>query len=158
MSVSDFRLQLEWPVLFVGDSGMRALLAAGWRMGGILDAQLPLHPTGKSAKTCPAPYEKIFRLTRRANQRYQLAPSFSRQEGRSRVVTNAGGDAMDAAASARNGVAGRVSRERSTGAQDGRRFQRTAKPCGPDTRCWCQAVGGDLDPTGSEQPLSRERR
>jgi hypothetical protein len=26
---------------------------------------------------------------------------------------------------------------------------RTAKPCGPDTRCWCQAVGGEFDPTGS---------
>ena len=26
---------------------------------------------------------------------------------------------------------------------------RTAKPCGPDTRGWCQAAGGDFDPTGS---------
>jgi hypothetical protein len=40
-----------------------------------------------------------------------------RHQGRSRVVTNAGRDAVDAAASARNGVAGRVSRERSTGVQ-----------------------------------------
>ena len=31
------------------------------------------NPTGKSAKTCPALQPKIFRLTRRANQRYQLA-------------------------------------------------------------------------------------
>jgi hypothetical protein len=31
------------------------------------------NPTGKSAKTCPALQRKIFRLTRRANQRYQLA-------------------------------------------------------------------------------------
>jgi ubiquinone/menaquinone biosynthesis C-methylase UbiE len=23
-------------------------------------------------------------------------------------------------------------------------------PCGPGTRCWCQAVGGDIDPAGSE--------
>jgi hypothetical protein len=36
-----------------------------------------------------------------------------------------------------------------TGAQDERRYSRTAKPCGPDTRCWCQAVGGKFDPTGS---------
>jgi hypothetical protein len=28
-------------------------------------------------------------------------------------------------------------------------LKRTAKPCGPDTRGWCQAVGGDIDPTGS---------
>ena len=33
-------------------------------------------PTGKSTKTCPAPSRKIFRFRRRANQRYQLAPSF----------------------------------------------------------------------------------
>src|SRR5438270_6264785 len=26
---------------------------------------------------------------------------------------------------------------------------RTAKPCGPDTRGWCQAAGGEFDPTGS---------
>jgi len=92
--------------------------------------KISLNPSGKSA--LPA------------------CPILSRQEGRSRVVTNAGGDAMDAGASARNGVAGRVSRERSIGAQDERRFQRTAKPCGPDTRCWCQAVGGKIDPTGSD--------
>src|SRR6478736_432404 len=30
-------------------------------------------PTGKSAKICPALAEEIFRLARRANQRYQLA-------------------------------------------------------------------------------------
>jgi hypothetical protein len=35
---------------------------------------------------------------------------------------------------------------------------RTAKPCGPDTRCWCQAVGGEIDPTGFDQPSSRQRR
>jgi hypothetical protein len=54
------------------------------------------------------------------------------------IVTNAGWDAVDAAASARMVIAGRVSRERATGAQDERRWLRTAKPCGPDTRCWCQ--------------------
>ena len=27
---------------------------------------------------------------------------------------------------------------------------RTAKPCGPDTRCWCQVVGGEFVPTGYE--------
>jgi hypothetical protein len=44
--------------------------------------------------------------------------------------------------------AGRPSRER---ARRARRtaLKRTAKPCGPDTRGWCQAVGGDIDPTGS---------
>jgi hypothetical protein len=56
---------------------------------------------------------------------------------------------VDATASARKVIAGRVSRERAAGAQDERRWLRTAKPCGPDTRCWCQAVGGEFDPTGS---------
>jgi hypothetical protein len=63
-----------------------------------------IDPTGKSfvaTKTCLVPVDKIFRLTRRANQRYQLAPSFPGKRGGSRVVTNAGEDAVDAAASAR---------------------------------------------------------
>jgi hypothetical protein len=47
---------------------------------------------------CPAAPSKIFRLTCRANQFYQLAVS-SRQEGRIAIVTNAGWDAVDAAAS-----------------------------------------------------------
>src|SRR5258708_10694948 len=38
-------------------------------------------PTGKSAKTCPALLTKIFRLTRRANHLYKLAPSHP-DEGR----------------------------------------------------------------------------
>jgi hypothetical protein len=64
-----------------------------------------------------------FRWSRRANQRYQLAPSFPDKRGVSRSSRTLGWDAEDAAASARNGVAGRVSRERSTGAQDERRYR-----------------------------------
>jgi hypothetical protein len=41
-------------------------------------------PSGKSPKTCPAPLRKIFRFPRRANQRYQLAPSFPGKRGVSR--------------------------------------------------------------------------
>jgi len=37
-------------------------------------------------------------------------------------------------------------RERPRGAQDERRIARTAKPCGPDTRCWCQACRGFSEP------------
>ena len=36
-------------------------------------------------------------------------------------------------------------------------LKRTAKPCGPDTRGWCQAAGGEFDPTGSIEPSSRQR-
>ena len=64
----------------------------------------------------PVPSKKIFRFCRRANQFYQFAHLIP-EEGRIAIVTNAGWDVVDATASARNGVAGRVSRERSTGAQ-----------------------------------------
>jgi hypothetical protein len=39
-----------------------------------------------------------------------------------------------------------------------RRWLRTAKPCGPGTRCWCQAGGGDVGPTGPGKTLIRRRR
>jgi hypothetical protein len=75
---------------------------------------------GKSAKTCPALRAKIFRLTRRANHLYKLAPSHPRQ-GRFANVTNARWDAMDATASARAGdrragfpVSDRTARGRTT--------------------------------------------
>ena len=35
---------------------------------------------------------------------------------------------------------------------------RTAKSCGPGTRCWCQVRGGRFGPTGLEEPLIRGRR
>jgi hypothetical protein len=37
-------------------------------------------------------------------------------------------------------------------------LKRTAKPCGPDTRGWCQTAGGAFDPTGSVEPSSRQQR
>jgi hypothetical protein len=64
--------------------------------------------TGKSAKAVQPFSQKIFCLACRANQFYQLAPSFPGKRGGSRVVTNAGWDAVDAAASARSAIAGRV--------------------------------------------------
>jgi len=45
----------------------------------------------------------------------------SRQEGRIAIVTNAGRDVVDAAASGASVIAGRLVRERSNGAQDERR-------------------------------------
>jgi hypothetical protein len=44
-------------------------------------------------------------------------PPVSPEQGRIAIVTNAGWDVVDAAASARKVIAGRVSREQSTGAQ-----------------------------------------
>src|SRR6476620_7739050 len=57
----------------------------------------PIDPTGKSPKVCRVPRAKIFRLTRRANQRYLLAPSHP-MRGALRNVTNARWDAVDEAA------------------------------------------------------------
>jgi hypothetical protein len=34
-------------------------------------------------------------------------------------------------------------------------LKRTAKPCGPGTRCWCQVGGGSRGPTGRSEPLIR---
>ncbi len=41
-------------------------------------------PTGKSVISCPSPLRKIFCFPRRANQRYQLAPSRAHKRGASR--------------------------------------------------------------------------
>ena len=35
---------------------------------------------------------------------------------------------------------------------------RTAKPCGPGTRCWCQAGGGASTQPGPDNPSIRRRR
>ena len=74
---------------------------------------------------------KIFRFTEFRNCVY-FAATRPKEEGRIAIVTNAGQDAMAAAALARKGIAGRVSRERSQGAIDEQRMLRTMKSCGPD--------------------------
>src|SRR5258708_8810125 len=76
-----------------------------------------------SEMTCPAPFAKIFLFSPDPNQlhiRHRVVPP----EGRSRVVTSAGRDAVDARASgAQIAIAGRDEpRERSAGVQDDRRF------------------------------------
>jgi hypothetical protein len=61
------------------------------------------------------------------------------QEGRFAVVTDVGhGMRWTRGRQARMAIAGRDEpRERSAGAQDDRRFLRTAKSCRSGTRCWC---------------------
>jgi hypothetical protein len=58
-------------------------------------------------KSCQAPKSKIYRFLRRPNHRYHSARP-PRQEGRIAIVTDAGLDAVDAAASGAIVVAGRV--------------------------------------------------
>jgi hypothetical protein len=55
----------------------------------------------------PASFKKIFRFRLRANHRYHSGHP-PRQEGRIAIVTDAGLDAVDAAASGAIVVAGRV--------------------------------------------------
>jgi hypothetical protein len=80
----------------------------------------------------------------------------SRQEGRIAIVTNARRDAVDAMASARRVAAGQVYPVSGSRRAGRTTPMRTAKPCGPDTRGWCQAAGGEIDPTGSIEPSSRQ--
>jgi hypothetical protein len=114
---------------------------------------------------CPVLRSKIFRLRRRANQKYKprrLIP----HEGRWPSSRTLGWDAVDAAASGAQAGRRAVLRERSLRA--GRTMllptssmlrractaieasdeggSRTAKPCGPGTRCWCQIGGGFRQP------------
>src|SRR5437660_1640104 len=97
----------------------------------------------------PAALSKIFGLTCRANQFYQLArlvPARGAYRDRHERGMGCGGRSSVRRA---DGVAGQVypvseiRRARRTA------LKRTAKPCGPDTRGWCQAAGGEVDPTGS---------
>src|SRR5260370_23214892 len=94
------------------------------------------------------------------------------QEGRFAIVTNAGWDVVDATASARKFVrrAVSVSEQRRAGRTAlfppvpdvsaglsaeafGEGGSRTAKPCGPDARCWRQVRGGMSCSTGPSQAI-----
>jgi hypothetical protein len=89
-------------------------MRARWRARAIwVPRRRQCNPTGKSAKVCLVSSRKIFRLTHRANQRYQLA-RLTRQEGRLAIVTNVRWDAVDADVTT-----------------DDRGFSRTVKSCGP---------------------------
>jgi hypothetical protein len=126
--------------------------ATRWLAMTILDTRATNRPDGQISrcdKNLSSPFSKNISLSPSGKSDLPARPVLSRQEGRFAVVTNAGWDAVDAAASARMVIAGRAKLVSDNSAQDERRYSRTAKPCGPDTRCWCQAVGGEFDPTGS---------
>jgi hypothetical protein len=77
--------------------------------------------------TRPAASGQINRFRRNPNHRYHLARP-PRHEGRIAIVTDAGLDAVDAAASGAIVVAGRVLRERFDVSADDRRFKAFATP------------------------------
>jgi hypothetical protein len=97
----------------------------------------------------------------------QARPVLSRQEGRIAIVTNAGGDAVDAAASARRESQGEflvsdLPVRGTNGAFPGEPFGedgwlRTAKACGPDASVvGVKSRGGVASPTGRTKPYSRD--
>jgi hypothetical protein len=123
---------------------------------------------------CPVPSAKRFRLTRRANQNYKPRRPVP-EEGRWPSSRTLGRDAVDAAASgARWDRRAGFACERSKRADErccypgfekataevhnpakplGENGSRTTKPCGPDTRCWCQVGGGFRQPNRVWQNL-----
>ncbi len=89
---------------------------------------------------CQAPKSKIFRWSRRANH-WQESRTPAHTRGASRSSRNVG-----------QGCDGRFGVRRARACRT-KTPKRTAKSCGPDTRCWCQACGnypaGDGDKTNS---------
>jgi hypothetical protein len=108
------------------------------------------NPTGKSAKTCPALRAKIFRLTRRANDHYKLAPSHP-DEGRiaRRHERAVGCDGRDSVGRA-TGSQGGFSRERSDGARtnDAANCLRQNWPVADGEVVWSWRPGAGVKPCG----------
>ena len=90
--------------------------------------------------TCPASPRKIFRFRRRANHLYPLAPSRPTRGAYRDRHGRWCGMRWTQQRRARKQSQGGFSRERSARARR-TALLRTAKPCGPGTRCWCQADG-----------------
>jgi hypothetical protein len=77
----------------------------------ILDTRATNRPDGQISrcdKNLSSPFSKNISLSPSGKSDLPARPVLSRQEGRFAVVTNAGWDAVDAAASARMVIAGRA--------------------------------------------------
>jgi len=104
--------------------------------------------TGKSPKPVQSLAQKYSAFIQTQISGYFPAVP-SRQEGRiaRRHERGTGCDGRRQR-QARSVFAGRLSRERTRRAR-WPMLRRTAKPCGSGIRGWCQAAGGESDPTGS---------
>ena len=145
----------------ISDSAIRRVLAglAGHAVANPPTAVARKQKVSQSFQTdLPRPVlrEKRIPFARNPNQSYKSRHP-GPQEGRIAIVTNVG-PGCGGRDSARRvmGRAGRVFRER---CQRARRMAllRTAKPCGPGTRCWCQAGEGLQSSTGRCEPPIRRR-
>src|SRR5216683_2094742 len=115
-------------------------------------------PDGHAAQNpVQSPLQKYF-----ASPVGQIISTNSRhptpQEGRIAIVTNAGWDAVDAAAfcarwDRRAGSSGLVSDQQHA---DERRFSRTAKSCGPDAPTLASSSRSCVGPTGLRQNISAD--
>src|SRR5258708_114325 len=138
--------QTSAAVRLVQEAEIARIAKATWPSG---NAPSPSHkrgrktdPTGKSAKPCPAPSRKIFRLTRRANHHYKLAPSHP-DEGRiaRRHERAVGCDGRDSVGRA-TGSQGGSCRERSDGARTNGAANRLCQNSPDGTRS-CKIFGVD---------------
>jgi len=132
-------------------------------------AHLQILPVGQITQNLSSPSSKNIPLSPSGKSSLQARPIPFRKEGRWPSSRTLGWDAVDARQRrARDCDRGAVLRERSCSARtngastppprlwpaargrfrDWWRLLRTAKPCGPGTRCWCQAGGGCSNPTG----------
>ena len=97
--------------------------------------------------TCQADGVKIFLFPDRQNSPLQIPPS-RLERGALAIVTNVGAGCGGRGSVGRViAIAGRFSVSDDAACRRPA-LQRTAKLCGPDTRCWCQACGGLSSPTG----------
>jgi hypothetical protein len=127
-------------------------------------------PTGKSVRLLSSPSSENIPLLASPKSPLYPPPSHPLDEGRIAIVTDVG-----MGCGGRGGVAracgcrvGFLARERSAArrratpcptepfGEDG--WLRTAKPCGPGTRCWCQVGGGASAQPGLDKPSIRWRR
>ncbi len=105
-----------------------------------------------------SPFCKNISLSPSGKSSLGIGASRSRKRGVGHRQERWEGDAVDAIASARKRrrragppVSDRPARRRTA-------LLRTAKSCGPGTRCWCQVGGGALAQPGLNKPLIRRRR
>src|SRR6266536_4756384 len=103
----------KWPSAMVGSLLLPALLneSSGSASSNFLEQYQLKLPDGQITKKLSSPFARNILLNPSGKSALPARPVLSRQEGRIAIVTNAGEDAVDAAASARKVVAGRFFRE-----------------------------------------------
>ena len=125
----------------------------------------PIETAARSSPSRQISDLQKFPLTPPPNHQYIPRPSRPTKRGvghRHERGTGCGGRGSVGRVSRSQG--GLIVRERTQRVDDRRRSPakagalRTAKPCGPGTRCWCQAGGGASTQPGPNNPSIRRRR